>query len=65
MSKFYLNHHTSKKLQPLVGEIVWAGNFCRSAAHDGSRGFQPTVNRVTPIRRGATVEMSGIQCQPT
>ena len=24
--------------------------------HDGSRGFQATVQRVIPVRRGATVE---------
>ena len=65
MSKSCPNHPANEKLQPLVGEIGWAGNFCRRAALDGSRGFQPTVNQVTPVRRGATVEVSGIQRQPT
>ncbi len=64
MSQFFLNHHTSEKLAPLVREIGWAKKPCRRAAHDGSRGFQPPVTPVTPIRRGATVEMSDTQCQP-
>ena len=37
----------------------------RGATIEGSRGFQPAVTPFTiAIRRGATGEMSDIQCQP-